>query len=85
MALAKRPDSAEIHYNFGIALRQMGKSPEAVQELRQSIQLRPDDGLAHCALGKILLQAGEDQAGEKELERAHQLGACNPTAAPTPQ
>lgn len=85
VALEKRPESTEIHYNFGVALRQMGNFPDAIRELRQATELKPEDGLAHCALGLALLHEEDRETGEKELELAHQLGACKSLAAWTLQ
>jgi len=72
----KRPRSAEIHYNFGIALWQMGQASRSIPELRLAAELNPYDGLAHCALGKALLSGGEVREGDSELKRARELGSC---------
>ena len=51
-ALTMRPQSAEVHYNFGIALWQMGDPGRAVEQFRRTLELDSNHQLARCALGK---------------------------------
>jgi len=45
----------EAHYNRGVALRQQGKTEEAIKEYREAILLKPDYAKAHNSLGVALL------------------------------
>ncbi len=70
-----------MHYNYGISLLEIGKSPEAIREFRIAVKLNPNYGLAHCALGKALQRIGESEEGTSELQRAQELGVCRPVHA----
>ena len=75
-ALARKPHSAELHYNFGIALWEMQRPTDAILHFQRAIDLNPEDALAECALGKAKLRIGESAEGEAALQRARARGAC---------
>ena len=41
-AVAAAPDSPEAHNNHGVALRELGRTPEAIAAFRKSVQIKPD-------------------------------------------
>ena len=54
--IALVPESAEAHYNLGLALKYKDQFDEPVGELRKAIALQPSLQEAHYTLGVILLQ-----------------------------
>ena len=58
----KRPQNARGHCNFGMALREAGRTEEAMAEYRQSLRWNPDYAAAHYNLANALVSAG--RAGE---------------------
>jgi tetratricopeptide (TPR) repeat protein len=56
MALAIRPDSADVRYNFALALKAAGYVTDAVNELRRILASNPDNVRAHLALGNLYAQ-----------------------------
>ena len=59
-AIRLQPENADAHYNFGIALAQAGKLPDAAREFRATVDLRPADVEARFNLGIALAQIGTD-------------------------
>jgi tetratricopeptide (TPR) repeat protein len=82
MALAIRPDSADVRYNFALALKAAGYVTDAVNELRKILASNPDDVRAHLALGNLYAQQLHDlpQARAQYL-RVLQLDPRNSQAA----
>jgi tetratricopeptide (TPR) repeat protein len=71
-----RSKSALSYAVFGNALHYLERYPEAEQELRQSLQLDPNLGLAHAYLAEELIDADTDlnwQAAEDEAKLALSL------------
>lgn len=62
------------HYNYGLALRDLGRRDEAVDQLRQAFELAPNDPRYAEALG-IGLSGVDDKKALGLFERAHELGA----------
>ena len=51
VAVALRPDSAELRFNLGSTLARAGRLDEALVACRQAIGLKPDYSMAHLDLG----------------------------------
>jgi len=60
--VSKRPDHPLAHYNLGVALANVGKINEAIQQYREALRAHPDNADAHFSLGVALVKIG--QAGE---------------------
>ena len=77
-ALAIDPDFAEAHMALGAALLNLGRTDEALAELKEAIRLEPDNGQAHQALARALwVGKGDFAAAIPEFETAIRL---NPEA-----
>jgi tetratricopeptide (TPR) repeat protein len=37
-----QPDFADAHYNLGITLEKLGRTPEAIQHCEQALRIKPD-------------------------------------------
>lgn len=66
------PDDATVLYNYAQALLHSGKFPEAAQQLRDLLTLRPRDGEAFFLYAKALERAGQTEqatAADNEARR----------------
>ena len=77
-AIRLNPDVAEVHYNFGIALRTIGRLDEAIAENREAIRLNKGFAEAHCNLGNYLCEKYEFIEGLSYLRRGNELGSKDP-------
>ena len=75
-----QPQVAEAHNNLGLALLQAGRSREAVQPLRQAVELRPEYGEAHYNLAHALSAGGESGAAVEALQAALRIESEWPAA-----
>ena len=66
--------SPEDHLKTGIALQQSGDFKGAAIELKNMLQVSPDNGEARLMLGRVQFANGDYQAAEKELKKARDLG-----------
>ncbi|MBI5432624.1 MAG: tetratricopeptide repeat protein [Planctomycetes bacterium] len=64
-ALAVTEDNFVAHLNYGLALLQMGGTPEAIAEFEASVRIRPDYYLAHSALASAYFEAGRFADAER--------------------
>jgi Tfp pilus assembly protein PilF len=71
------PDDAHAHLNFGIALFNLKKFPEAETHLREALRVRSGDAVAHYYLGVTLVSIKQYAEAEKELELAISSGGEN--------
>ena len=58
LALQIKPDYAEAHNNWGVALVQMNRVPEAIEHYKQALRIRPDYPEVNYNLGIALIRAG---------------------------
>jgi serine/threonine protein kinase/Tfp pilus assembly protein PilF len=72
-ALAKRPRSAWVWNNLGVALRLMTRWDEAEAAFRRAIALSPAAGLAYSNLGAILARRGHNEEAAALFRRAIEL------------
>ena len=68
-----RQDLAEAHNDLGLALLANGRSADAIEELRQSVALKPEYAEAHYNLGLALREGRQDNAARAEFVRARRL------------
>ena len=52
-ALRINPDSAEAHYDLGVALEQAGRVGEAVEHYQQALRIKPGYTEARSALARL--------------------------------
>ena len=69
-ALAINPGYAEVHFNLGMLAISRGRHREAVESLRNAVELKPDFAQAHRALGIELSNLEELDAAESSHRRA---------------
>jgi tetratricopeptide (TPR) repeat protein len=69
--LQRNPGSWMTHNNLAGALAQMpGRLPEAIEEYRAALQLKPDYAIAHDSLGGLLMQEGRLPEAMEEFQAA---------------
>jgi len=75
VTLEKNPACAMGHFNYGLVLVKMpGRLPEALDQFRTALLLRPDDAATHAWVGKILLDTQMNQnEAITALERALEI------------
>jgi len=67
----------QSHIERGVAYKIKGEYDQALAELRQAVQLAPNNAEAHHQLGLVLGFIGEFEQSLAELERAVQIDARN--------
>src|SRR5262249_22709982 len=78
-ALALEP-AAEMHFELGLVLGQLGNLPGAAAEFRSALALNPKLGSAHEMLGVTLRRQGDSAAALPQFRRAVELDPNNPEA-----
>jgi protein O-mannosyl-transferase len=68
--LTKNPGCWMAHYNLAIALKDQGKTDEAITHYQQAIELRPSYVEAHYNLGRLLAQKGRLDEATAHYEKA---------------
>jgi len=63
-AVEEHPDSAQAHYDLGIALDQKGRRLEAIQALKDAIGIDPSLEIGYRKLGEYLAMMGPDREAE---------------------
>jgi Flp pilus assembly protein TadD len=69
-AITVDPNNYVAHCAYGLFLSDRGSLPEALLELRKTVQLIPQSAKGHALLGKVLYSAGERDAAAAELRIA---------------
>jgi protein O-GlcNAc transferase len=77
-ALELMPGDAEVHYNFGTALKSKGQFDAAATSYRRAIEIKPDFYDAHSNLAYVLKQLRQFDAAEASCRRVVEL---NPKSA----
>src|SRR5439155_601484 len=72
-ALQIKPDSAEAHNNWGLALADQGKPAEAIEHYRQALQIKPDSAEAHNNWGLALANQGKLAEASDHFRQALQI------------
>jgi protein O-mannosyl-transferase len=72
-AIAVDPNNFVAHCAYGLFLSDRGSLPEAILELRQTVQILPQFARGHALLGRALYSAGERDAAATELRIALKL------------
>jgi tetratricopeptide (TPR) repeat protein len=75
---AKQPSHARAHMNYGVALGQRGRLPEAETEYRTAARLAPDDPLVVANLGTTLAEEGKLDEALPLLVRGVALRPADP-------
>ena len=74
-AVILSPQDAQVHYNLGITLKELGRLDEAEASYRQAIALQPDNAQAHNNLGLTLEALGRLDEAEASYRQAIALKA----------
>lgn len=75
MTVEKCPHNTAYRCNFAMALRSLGRLPEAIAQLRIAVELQPDFAEAHVNLGTLLIDVGSVEEAGRSFEQAL---ACKP-------
>ncbi len=70
IALELRPDYAPAYNNLGLALQEMGRTEEAVQQFRKAIALEPTLPQPRLNLAEILISRSDPDGAEREYVEA---------------
>ncbi len=71
--VAALPDSEKAHHDLGMALAEVGRVDEAIDEYRQSLELRADQADVHYDLAQTLAEKGDLEAEFRHLSEALRL------------
>jgi tetratricopeptide (TPR) repeat protein len=69
-ALQVHPNRADLHYHYGLLLRQMGRSEEAVAAFRRAVAINPQYAKALIKLGLLLKELGQVDEAVDVFQRA---------------
>ncbi|MFZ0828804.1 MAG: tetratricopeptide repeat protein [Verrucomicrobiia bacterium] len=79
-ALAATTDNFNARIDYGAALEQQGRFPEALAEYREAVRLSPDSLQAQYNLGNLLDKMGRPEEARPELLKAAQLDPKSPSS-----
>lgn len=69
----RNPDSAVVHYNYGISLSDQKRDAEAEREYRIALKLSPEDPYIHVGLSTVLIATGRFDEAIEHLNEALRL------------
>ncbi len=72
-ALATSPNHADLHYRYGLLLRQLGRHRESVNAFRNAIRINPNYTKALIKLGICLKEMEQDEEAIQVFQRALEL------------
>jgi len=72
-ALLRHPNHADLHYRYGLLLRQLGRHEEATQAFRNAVAINPNYAKALVKLAISLKEAGEIDEAIATFQRALRL------------
>lgn len=67
-SMSRAPAMADLHYSAGLALYNLQRYREALEELKQVVALNPQHAPGHFGLALTYLATGERKAAEKQQE-----------------
>jgi len=73
VAIGKRHDYFDAHYNLALALHQLKDLNGTIEQLREAVRISPNDSSARANLGSALAETGRVREAEAELERALEI------------
>jgi tetratricopeptide (TPR) repeat protein len=79
--LAFFPNSAPLNYNLGVALCGLGRIPDGLAAMLNSVKSMPTHTAAHAALGQIYRHMGNLRQSLEHYRKANSLGASDPVIA----
>ena len=77
--LARVPDDAAGHHNFGSILYKLGRFDEAASSYRRSLAIRPESASTYLHLGFALRESSERDEALAALREADRLAPNDPT------
>lgn len=69
-----RTATADVHYKLGLLLNRKQQFEQAINELRQAVEVLSNSARIHLQLGGALLQVGKVDEAERELTTAYKIG-----------
>jgi tetratricopeptide (TPR) repeat protein len=72
-ALAVTTENPNARIDYGVALEQQGRFPEALAEYREAVRIAPDNLQAQYNIGNLLDKMGRPEEARPELVKAVQL------------
>jgi Flp pilus assembly protein TadD len=72
-AVSLDPDSPSIRNDYAVALFLTGSTDRAVEEMRRSATLSPDDPLVRIRLGQMLTQLGREAEAQAAFDEARAI------------
>ncbi len=72
-AVAVTADNPNARVDYGVALEQQGRFPEALAEYREAVRIAPDNLQAQYNIGNLLDKMGQPEKARLELLKAVQL------------
>ena len=72
-AMELNPNDAEAHRRYGVALRKMGRTDEAISENKRAVDLDPVSPFMHWSLGGTLREARQYDRAIEEARKALEL------------
>jgi protein O-mannosyl-transferase len=79
-ALRVTRDNHIVHYNFGVALQEQGRTREAAEQYARAVRVKPDYVDAHVNLGAMLEVLGDRAGAERQYRNALRLSPDDPDA-----
>ncbi|MGB7156904.1 MAG: tetratricopeptide repeat protein [Tepidisphaeraceae bacterium] len=79
-ALAVTRDNPIVHYNFGVALQEQGRTREAIEQYTAALRVKPDYLDARVNLGAALEVLGDRAGAERQYRNALRLAPDDPDA-----
>jgi tetratricopeptide (TPR) repeat protein len=66
----RKPDSAEAHFNLGVAYGKIGENKKAIECFRETIRLDPTSHVAYCNLGLDYKDLGDNDNAVESFKEA---------------
>jgi Flp pilus assembly protein TadD len=72
-AVARFPRDPVVHYNLGVTLVRLNRLPEAIEQFKEALELKPDFAWAHYSLAGALARQGRAAEAIEHYKRAYQI------------